>query len=110
VDNLTLFAILLSEFNVDTALGAEEALAKLEQGPYAIVLSDQRMPGMTGNELMAIVRQRWPDMVRVIISAYSDHELIEQARGEQLAHAYFVKPYDANKLLTVIRSAVRRAA
>lgn len=68
----TLRRVLDEDFRVLTANDAEEAIAVLETEFVQVVLSDQRMPGTTGVELLRRVRTRWPDVVRLIISGYTD--------------------------------------
>ena len=60
--------ILRQEFDVDTAEGGEPGLqAVRDHGPYAAVISDMRMPGMSGSQFLARVRQAAPDTVRMLI-------------------------------------------
>src|SRR5690606_15548537 len=54
------------DFDVQVAKSAEEALAWLEVNRVHVVISDQRMPGMTGAEFLGIVRKRWPDPARLL--------------------------------------------
>jgi len=55
------------DFDVDTAVGGEQGLNSIfERGPYPVVISDMRMPGMNGAQFLAQVRQRAPDTVRML--------------------------------------------
>jgi len=78
------------EFEVFTALSGEEALRLLAQeGEMALVISDQRMPGMTGIEFLVQVRERHPDSVRMILSGYTEiHELIEAINVGNAVNTY----------------------
>lgn len=61
------------DYELDTAEGAEEGLKLLEQnGPYGVVISDMRMPGMNGAEFLSIVRQNYPDTVRMLLTGQAD--------------------------------------
>ena len=61
------------DYELDTAEGAEEALKLLEQnGPYGVVVSDMRMPGMNGAEFLSVVRQNYPDTVRMLLTGQAD--------------------------------------
>jgi HD-like signal output (HDOD) protein len=80
-----------------------EALRILSEGPYDVVVSDMRMPGMDGAELLEEVMRRHPHIVRIILSGHSDHELI--MKSVRPAHQYLSKPCDAETL----KSAVSRA-
>ncbi len=95
------------EFEVFTALSGEEALRLLAQeGEMALVISDQRMPGMTGIEFLVQVRERHPDSVRMILSGYTEiHELIEAINRAEV-YRYFVKPWDEEHLRLTVGNAV----
>ena len=60
--------ILEDDFDVKKATSIEEAEAILADEAIQVVLCDQRMPGMSGVEFLKVVRERWPDVVRMIIS------------------------------------------
>ena len=98
---------LRDDFEIFTAGSGHEALALLEQeGEMALVVSDQRMPGMSGIELLAMVRELYPDTIRMIISAYTEiHELIEAINKVEV-YRYFVKPWQEDQLRLSIGNAV----
>lgn len=65
--------MLHQEFSVSTAIGGQQALALLRaSGPFAVVISDMRMPGMNGAEFLANVREKAPDTVRMLLSPLQD--------------------------------------
>ncbi|CAG1012137.1 partial Hydrogenase transcriptional regulatory protein hupR1, partial [Burkholderiales bacterium] len=68
----TLRRTLEEEFRVVVAASAEDALRVLESEFVQVVLSDQRMPNMSGVEFLRRVREQWPDAIRMIISGYTD--------------------------------------
>jgi CheY-like chemotaxis protein len=75
--------ILHREFQVDTAVGGEKALAAIqEHGPYAVVISDMRMPEMNGAQFLARVRGTAPDTVRMLLTGYTDLDAAMQAVNE----------------------------
>ena len=74
--------ILEDDFDVKKATSIEEAEAILADEAIQVVLCDQRMPGMSGVEFLKVVRERWPDVVRMIISGYTDAEDIIQGVNE----------------------------
>lgn len=98
---------LCDDFEIFTAGSGQEALALLEQeGEMALVVSDQRMPGMSGIELLAKIREVYPDTNRMIISAYTEvHELIEAINKAEV-YRYFVKPWKEEQLRLTIGNAV----
>ena len=64
--------ILYKDFAVDTAVGGELGLISIrENGPYSVVISDMRMPGMNGAKFLALVRQSAPDTVRMLLTGYT---------------------------------------
>src|SRR5688572_20283834 len=71
--NLQLFKLQLDDhYRILTANDGAEALSTLEREQVGVVLTDERMPGMRGVDLLAKVFERWPDVGRMIVSAYSD--------------------------------------
>jgi DNA-binding NtrC family response regulator len=98
---------LCDEFEIFTAGSGKEALALLErEGEMALVVSDQRMPGMSGIELLTEIRAMCPDTIRMIISAYTEiHELIEAINKAEV-YRYFVKPWKEDQLRLTIGNAV----
>ena len=64
---------LRKDFEVDTAIGGELGLKAIrEHGPYATVISDMRMPGMSGTQFLTQARQAAPDTVRMLLTGYTD--------------------------------------
>ncbi|MFA7346238.1 MAG: response regulator [Desulfurivibrionaceae bacterium] len=98
---------LCDDFDIFTAGSGKEALALLAQeGEMALVVSDQRMPGMSGIELLTEIRATYPDTIRMIISAYTEiHELIEAINKAEV-YRYFVKPWKEDQLRLTIGNAV----
>jgi HD-like signal output (HDOD) protein/CheY-like chemotaxis protein len=82
----------------------DKALAHLDHQPFDAIVSDMRMPGMDGAELLNRVRSLHPGMVRVILSGYSEEESIMRTVGA--AHQYLAKPCEAQVLVDVIRRAL----
>lgn len=79
---------------------APRAIAELEQSPVDVIVADMRMPGMDGAQLLTQVRQRWPSVVRIVMSGYAEEE--QSARLLSVAHQYLSKPCDARVLQNVI--------
>lgn len=94
-------------FEVRTALDGFTGLQELEEnGPFQVVVSDFRMPGMTGELFLAKVAELAPDTRRMILSAYADSNLLLSAINAGRVHRYLTKPWDSQELLTVIRELV----
>ncbi|MGH7124951.1 MAG: response regulator, partial [Stellaceae bacterium] len=81
-------------FTLRSVASGEEALAVLESETVAVLVADQRMPGMSGNELLQQAMKRWPDVVRIVLTAYAELEPILRAVNEGLVARYVVKPWD----------------
>lgn len=92
-----------SEWDMRFVSGGQEALALLEEEPFDVVVTDMRMPGMDGAELLERVRQRQPQTVRIVLSGYSDRETVLRSVGT--AHQYLAKPCDSDLLRRVISRA-----
>ncbi|MBK9029861.1 MAG: response regulator [Myxococcales bacterium] len=93
-------------FRIKTACDGDEALAILRAEPVAVLLTDQRMPGMSGDELLRVVKRDHADVVRVVITAYSDIEPILAAINEGLVARYIVKPWNRDELDQLLRWAI----
>ena len=101
--NLDLFMLHFEDyFNITTALSAEEGLKILEKKDIGLIITDERMPGLNGIDFLSKVVLKWPETVRIIISAYSDAELLLKAINSGRAHEYIVKPWNKSKLKDII--------
>ena len=87
-----------------TAASAEEALAKLAENPPDLVLSDIRMPGLDGIELLKLVRARAPSVDVVLMTAFDDMSTVVRSMREG-AFDFLVKPIDLDELGNVLRRA-----
>ena len=91
--------------SVFTASGAAEARAILEGQTCEIVLTDQRMPGVSGVEFLKEVQREWPDCVRIIISGYTDSQDIIAGINEAGIYQYLLKPWHPEQLLLTLKRA-----
>ncbi|WP_326491059.1 sigma-54-dependent transcriptional regulator [Hydrogenophaga sp. NFH-34] len=94
------------DFTVFTASSADEARGLLERQPVSVILCDQRMPGITGVAFLKEVRERWPEVVRIVISGYTDSEDIIAGINEAGIYQYILKPWSPDHLLEAVRNAV----
>ena len=93
-------------FNVYIAEGGSEALEIMKEQPVDLVLSDQRMPRMTGVELCENVMELYPEAVRIIVTGYSEMDPILNAIEEGKIRSYIKKPWKTEELKSVIESAL----
>lgn len=90
-----------NEWDVHFAEGGREALALFDELEHVdIVVTDMRMPGMDGAELLTVVRERSPHTARIILSGQSEREAVLRAVGP--AHQYLSKPVDVDELAQVV--------
>ena len=77
-----------------------EALKTLEQAPFDVIISDMRMPEMDGAQLLIEVQQRYPQIIRIVLSGQSDQDMVYQSIGA--THRYLSKPCESEVLKTVV--------
>jgi signal transduction histidine kinase len=95
-------------YRVLTAGGGDEALKLLSQNDVHVILSDQRMPGMTGDVFLGFARRLYPDSIRMIFTGYADLDSVIKAVNEGHIYRYIVKPWDPSELESIIRQAVEQ--
>ena len=98
--------ILGDRFEVFTAVDTEQAEDILQKQWIQVLLCDQRMPNMTGVEFCQKVRESYPDVVRMIISGYTDAEDIINAVNKGGIYQYITKPWHPDELITRLNNAV----
>ncbi len=94
------------DFRVLTAGDAEAALALMQVHPVDVVLCDQRMPGTSGVDFFKHARERWPDVVRILVSGYTDSQDIIAGVNDAGIFQYLLKPWTPDHLLATVKSAV----
>lgn len=102
--------VLDGEFQVLLADSAEQARELLECHPVTVILCDQRMPGVQGIEFLKEARERWPEVVRIVLSGYTDSEDIIAGVNQAGIYQYLLKPWLPEHLLTTVRNAVESRA
>ncbi|MBN2235454.1 MAG: response regulator [Opitutales bacterium] len=97
------------KYEVITASSADEGLAKLQRHSreVAVLITDQRMPGKMGMELLKQAKAYYPNVVRILTTAYSDVNSAIQAMNQGAVYQYINKPWDLEDLLAVIRRAMQ---
>jgi len=91
------------EWEMRFAQSGAEALNILGKEPFDVVVSDMRMPGMDGAQLLAEVKGRFPQTVRIILSGHSEKEFV--LKSVKTVHQYLSKPCDPETIKSVIRRA-----
>ena len=98
--------VLEDDFDVLRATSTAEAETMLEKEWIQVILCDQRMPETTGVEFLSRVRRQWPDVIRMIISGYTDSEDIIEAVNEAGIYQFISKPWTPSELLLKLHNAV----
>jgi DNA-binding NtrC family response regulator len=97
------------DFTIHTALNGEEALSVLKAHPeIALIATDQRMPKMTGLELLTQIAQKYPRMINILITAYSDLALVIEVVNKGNLFRYISKPYEEEFLKRTIIQGIER--
>ncbi len=97
-------------WRVLTAVGAVQALEVLEHESVDVVVSDMRMPGMDGAQLLERVTERWPRVVRLLLTGHAEVAAIAAAVNRGQIWRYIEKPWDDDELCLAVRQAVERCA
>jgi response regulator RpfG family c-di-GMP phosphodiesterase len=96
-------------YSVILANSGEEALEILKNNPnIGLIVSDQRMPAMTGSEFLEKAKEMLPDTVRILLTGYADINAVADAINKGGAYRYITKPWNDEELLQIIGDAVRR--
>jgi two-component system response regulator HupR/HoxA len=107
----SLEAVLAADFHVLRAGGGPAALEILRGEPeVAVIVTDYKMPGMTGVELLRASQAIAPDALRIVLTAYTDVDSLMDAINTGHIYHFVAKPWDSNELLVVVRRAVERHA
>jgi CheY-like chemotaxis protein len=95
-------------YNVLSAGSGAEGLELLATQEIGVVISDARMPGMSGGEFLGKVRDLYPDAVRMMLSGYTDLDAVTKAVNSGELFSFLTKPWDDAELLETVRDAFRR--
>lgn len=95
-------------YRVLTAGSGDEAVEILNKEDVHLILSDQRMPGMTGDQFLGHARRTRPDAIRMLFTGYADIQAVINAVNEGHIFRYILKPWDAGDLETTLRQATEQ--
>jgi signal transduction histidine kinase len=95
-------------YRVLTRTSGAEAIEILAQDEVDLILSDQRMPGMTGDQLLRRARELKPDAIRMLFTGYADIQAVISAVNEGHIFRYILKPWDSTELEGIIRQGVEQ--
>lgn len=104
---LSSYELLFSDdFEVYLSKSAEEALTLLEKRNFALVVSDYDMGGMNGIEFLNIVRKNYPDTVRILLTGYSDINIVVEAVNESNIFRFLIKNDDLKKVINAVNDGI----
>lgn len=95
-------------YNILTAESGAEALAILEKETVDLVISDMRMPLMSGAEVLEQIRNKWPDVVRILLTGFSDIGSTIAAINRGEIYRYISKPWNDDDIVLLVRDALER--
>ncbi len=93
-------------YTIYTARTADESVSILKAHPVSLVISDERMPGMSGTKFLAWVAEHFPEIPRIMLTGNSDQQTRRQAIEQGALFRFFSKPCDSDKLAEAIRQAL----
>ena len=89
-----------------TAFSPDQALEIMKEQPVDLIVSDEIMSGMNGTELLAMVRNLYPETIRIILTGHPDTEVITKAVTDGGVYRFFTKPWNRIDLIVTIRQAL----
>ena len=95
-----------TEYKIHTAASADEGLKVCAEHDIALVISDYRMPGKTGVQFLADVKEQYPQTIRIILSGFADVASIVEAINDGQVYKFLAKPWNDQELLTTVQRAV----
>ena len=112
-DEPTVTAVLRDAFSREpyrilSAGSAEDALPILDREEMDVVISDEKMPGMSGTEFLAVVRKKYPDSIRMILTGHASLESAVRAINEGEIYRFFTKPCNVLDIALTVRQALQK--
>jgi DNA-binding NtrC family response regulator len=107
VNNLNSFkAAFRRDFEIFTASSAKEGRKILDSQEIGVIITDQRMPGMTGIEFLESILPVYPDTIRILLTGFSDINAVMDAINRGQVYKYLVKPWQNDELKMYIENAL----
>ena len=107
INNLNSFkAAFRRDFEIYTAQSAREGRKILDSCEIGVIITDQRMPGMTGIEFLESILAVFPDTIRILLTGFSDMNAVMDAINRGQVYKYLVKPWQNDELKLYIQNAL----
>ncbi|MCF2856561.1 sigma-54 dependent transcriptional regulator [Pseudoalteromonas sp. SMS1] len=100
-------ALRSDQYTIHTAQSGQDALGVLANEPIDVVVTDKNMPGMTGNELLAIIADDYPDTIRIMLTAFTEQAALIDAINQGKVWGYLQKPWENDNLRITIEQALQ---
>lgn len=94
-----------TKYKIETAIGGAEAIEKLKTSDFDIIITDQRMPKMTGVEFLEEIIKIHPDPIRILLTGYTDMAAVIDAINKGKIFHYLTKPWNEDELDNTIQKA-----
>lgn len=105
-NNLVSFkATFRMKYNIHTAISGDEAIKILKNNPIEIIITDQRMPNMTGVEFLQSILGDFPDPIRILLTGYADLNAVVDSINKGKIFHYLTKPWNEEELEMTIKRA-----
>lgn len=98
--------LLRKKYKIVTAISGAEGLKELEKHSFSLIISDQKMPEMTGVEFFMKAREKQPEAVRILLTGYTDLESVISAINQGQIYRYITKPWEPEEFLGITRQAI----
>jgi len=98
--------LFLNDYDVYLASSAEDALTLLEKRNFSLIVSDYDMPGMNGIEFLNIVRKKYPDVIRILLTGFSDINIVVNAVNESNIFRFLIKNDDLSKVISAVNDGI----
>lgn len=107
INNLNSFkAAFRRDFDIYTAQSARDGRKILDTNEIGVIITDQRMPGMTGIEFLESIIPVYPDTIRILLTGFSDMNAVMDAINRGQVYKYLVKPWQNDELKLYIQNAL----
>ncbi len=100
--------ILGSDYEVESVRTAEDAFKKWKENPYELLVTDVRLPGMSGLELVAHLQREYPDIKFIIVTAYNSFDIREKVKKLEGLKGFFPKPFSIEELRNRIKEILEK--
>jgi two-component system, probable response regulator PhcQ len=101
-------ALIEEPYEIHSATSGEQALEIMQTHAFKVVLSDERMIGMQGSEFLSLVRERYPDTVRILLTGHATLEAAVKAVNQGEIYRFFTKPWDDTEIKMAVRLAIEK--